>query len=60
MTLSDDAGIDVDIAIGNTTNRAIELTNPIPIYLTNDVYLKYFISSATGNCFMRASVIQIR
>lgn len=60
MTLSDDAGIDVDIAIGNTTNRAIEMTNPIPIYLTNDVYLKYFISSATGNCFMRASVIQIR
>jgi len=60
ITLSDDAGIDVDIAIGNTTNRAIEMTNPIPIYITNDVYLKYFISSATGSCFMRASVIQIR
>jgi len=60
ITLSDDAGIDVDIAIGNTTNRAIEMTNPIPVYVTNDVYLKYFLSSASGNCFMRASVIQIR
>ena len=60
ITLSSDAGIDVDIAIGNTTNRAILMTNPIPIYVTNDVYLKYFIQAATGSCFMRASVIQIR
>ena len=60
ITLSDDAGIDVDIAIGNTTNRAIAIENDVPIYVTNDVYLKYFLQSATGSCFMRASVIQIR
>lgn len=61
FTLSDDAGIDVTIGAGNQTDKAVGLDqSPKPIYLTNDVYLKYFISSATGNCFMRASVIQIR
>ena len=60
IKLSDDAGIDVDIAIGNQTNKAMAISNSLPIYVTNDVYLKYFITSATGNCFMRASVIQIR
>lgn len=60
MTLSDDAGIDVILGSGSQTDKPITIETPGPIYLTNDVYLKYFISSASGNCFFRASVIQIR
>jgi len=60
FTLSDDAGIDVVLGAGNQTDKPLTIDTPGPIYLTNDVYLKYFITSASGNCFMRASVIQIR
>jgi len=60
FTLSDDAGVDVILGAGNQTDKALTIDTPGPIYLTNDVYLKYFLTSASGNCFMRASVIQIR
>ena len=60
FTLSNDSGTDVQIGAGSATDKPIDLNGAMPIYLTNDVYLKYFISSASGNCFMRASVIQIR
>ena len=62
LTLSDDAGVDVRIADVSSGDSTFPITaaSTTPIYLTNDVYLKYFISSATGSCFMRASVIQIR
>ena len=60
MTLSDDAGIDVILGTGSQTDKPILIETPGPIYLTNDVYLKYFISSSSGNCFFRASFIQIR
>ena len=58
--LSDDAGIDVEIAIATQANKPMAITNEFPIFVTHDVYLKYIITSATGNVFMRASVIQTR
>ena len=59
--LSDDSGVDVLLGSGSQADKPVDVSTITgPIYLTNDVYLKYFISSASGNCFMRASVIQIR
>ena len=62
LTLSDDAGIDVRIGevTGADSTFPVNATSTGLVYLTHDVYLKYFISSATGNCFIRSSVIQIR
>jgi len=58
FTLSNSLGIDCIIADGAIASSAVRITPPV--FVTSGMKLRYFISGATGNCFMRAALIRIR
>ena len=60
VTLSNTLGIDVIIGDAALANSSIRMTNPMPVFVTAGMKLRYFITGATGNCFMRAAMIRIR
>lgn len=59
FTLSDLTGIDVIIGSGLAPSTEARL-NAFPMFVTAGMKLKYFITGATGNCFMRAALMQIK
>lgn len=59
FTLSDSLGVDVIIGQALGPNQEARL-NGFPMYVTAGMRLKYFITSSTGNCFMRAAMMQVK
>ena len=59
LTLSDGT---VNVKIGQETSTDIMFEPPgiAPVYITNEVYLRYSFISATGNCTIKAAVMRIR
>ena len=59
LSLSDGT---VNVKIGQETSTDFMFEPPgiAPVYITNEVFLRYAFISATGNCTMRASVMRIR
>lgn len=51
---------DVIIASNIIPNTEARFSSGFPIYLTAGMRLKYFITGATGTCFMRGAFLQIK
>ena len=60
ITLSNTLGIDVIIGDAAIANQSIRMSNPMPVFVTAGMKLRYFITGSTGNCFMRAALIRLR
>lgn len=60
INLSNTLGTSVVLGTGLLANAPLRIDNPVPIFVTAGLKLTYEITSASGNCNMRAALIRIR